>query len=101
MSLVRVRKLVWARGDGMSEYASSSVGDYVVRPAHGGGWEWWLCIKGRTVHADTIEAAKAACQADFERRVLSEIEVVPLSFPDGHGWSECRNYYVKNSARSR
>lgn len=95
MGLIRVRKLVFD-AIGESLLADSSVGIYRVNRVNG-GLHWSLLNETEWVRCDTAEAAIAACQSDFERRVLAEIEVVPLSFSDGHGWSECRNYYVNDN----
>lgn len=100
MGLIQVRKLVWETfGDRHKESnADSAYGQYRIwHPFGDDGFMWMLLNETNWQPVESLESAIAACQADFERRVLAEIEVAPLSFPDGHGWSECRNYYVNDN----
>lgn len=103
MGLIRVRKLAWV-SDGDCQYCETGYGTYAAFSDSSwalvlGSYDDDVDLMVKHGRAETIEAAIAACQADFERRVLAEIEVVPLSFPDGHGWSECGNYYVNDTIR--
>lgn len=72
----RVRNLEWKqaggdikKGEGFSAWGDLSVGPtttYLVRDG------WWLSVDHKTY--PTLEAAKAAAQADYERRILSALE---------------------------
>lgn len=83
---MRVKALEW-REVGELHFALSPLGIYETQDAGGSGW--WIVVDGKSVCFDdglppifqTLEEAKAACQADFARRV-SECVVVDA------GWRE-------------
>ena len=75
----RAKRLVWEpSGVDGGLCAECIAGTYVIRPAHGGGYEWWLCLKGVTRRVETIEQAQAASQADFDQRWLADSEKYDL-----------------------
>lgn len=76
---VRVRKLEWAPSfdemgaNGMRYTARSLVGLYIVTTEiHGQLGARWLTSFGS--YHDTLDAAKAAAQANYERRILAALE---------------------------
>ena len=77
----KVKPLVWtAKG-----YAQTPFGKYLVVREDWSGEEdfWFICFAGKPYgkcgeHA-TLEAAKAAAQADYEARILAAIEPAPVS----------------------
>lgn len=75
----RVKELVWD-----DSYAQTSLGEYSIRRS-GGVWTAFLGDRlvgsGSSTSEDAEAAAKAACQADFDRRIRDAIEEVPAE-PD-------------------
>ena len=80
LTAVKVKPLVWRDFGKEAERAESLFGLYTAM--------WGASINGDTVyltHAgwlkqfDTLEAAKAAAQADYEARILSAVEAVPVA----------------------
>ena len=77
-----VKPLVWAPVLGTNERAHSDGLCYeVAQRTSSGEWFWWLQhIPHRlSVPFSTLEAAKAAAQADYEARILSALQ-------PGDGW---------------
>ena len=80
LTAVKMKPLAWRDFGKEAERAESLFGLYTAM--------WGACINGDTVyltHAgwlkqfDTIEAAKAAAQADYEARIMSAVEAVPVA----------------------
>lgn len=75
---VKVKPLEWGNTSYATPEAFSIVGAYRIVAGWSGGWSASIgksvlaCPDGRTNHA-TVDDAKAAAQADFERRVRSAI----------------------------
>lgn len=81
-SRVEVKALEWGETSYGSPEAYSVVGVYRLNRAGGGGWS--VSIKSEVLHDSdgrtnfaTVEAAKAAAQADYEQRVLSALRSPP------------------------
>lgn len=75
---VQIKPLVWAE---QADYASalSLLGiRYDIAQLTRGGWRVYCPPEGRGDHP-TLEAAKAACQADHEARVLAMLEPGPFA----------------------
>jgi len=70
---VKVKPLEWIDGAGLSYAQTNLVACYSVWDVEDG---LWLCslVDGQF---PTIEAAKAAAQADYERRILSALRDTP------------------------
>lgn len=89
---VKVRELEWKeiyadRGDGQSDFtgewgASCILGVYAINISICGDmhapWELFDADNGKIGNFDTMDAAKAAAQADYERRVMSSLEPAPV-----------------------
>lgn len=72
---VRVRELEWVPGIGDEIIARSAYGKYTIsKPWFTGRGLFWLrgIFNG---NYDTLEAAKAAAQADYRARILAALEV--------------------------
>ncbi|MBN8292865.1 hypothetical protein JI664_12895 [Rhodobacter sp. NTK016B] len=87
---VRVRELVW-REDGNDNdlhVADSVLGLYFIRfdPRANDDTAWMLFLSGKWVCFGTIEAAKAAAQADYERRILAALEPNPAALANDAAW---------------
>jgi hypothetical protein len=76
-SPAQVRALEWSP-DGEGAVASAAFRVYSVWPMPD-GFGWLPAGACETVVLPTLEAAKAACQADYERRILSTLEPAPPS----------------------
>jgi hypothetical protein len=79
---VKVKPLEWVAADEDEEdYVSafSEIGAYSIERLSAGSWELTaeLPSGGECSWYVTIEAAKAAAQADYERRILSALEPSP------------------------
>ena len=84
---VRVKPLVWMfyhanpeTGFLPHETAEGFGGSYLIeyRRGQGGGqYDFWMPERVAGKHFDTLEAAKAAAQADYEARILSALEPQP------------------------
>ena len=74
---VRVKPLVW-KGDSI-RVTANGMGKYYscMRMFHGQKGSGWECDEGDW--HPTIEAAKAAAQADYEARILAALEPQPIS----------------------
>lgn len=73
---VKVKALEWTRG-WMSAEAQTEIGQYTITYRRDGSFEWGIGIlKG---WASSWDEAKAAAQADFERRILSALEATPTA----------------------
>jgi hypothetical protein len=71
---VAVRSLEWM----LDGYAGSALGGYKVGPFHGGwGWKRGNASFSEDRWAETASKAKAAAQAEYERRILSAIIAPP------------------------
>lgn len=73
---VKVKALEWDRRsvDGSNEYADSLLGEYQAWAIGGSGYFYRKAFATGQLAGDTIETAKAAAQADYERRILSTLE---------------------------
>lgn len=73
---VKVKSLEWDRRsvDGSTEYADSLLGEYQVWAIGGSGYFYRKAFATGQPAGDTIETAKAAAQADYERRIRSALE---------------------------
>jgi len=72
-----VKKLVWVdRGEGVhpSYIAHSPVGVYAIARTKGGLFEWWTAALRGKLEVHSLAEAKAAAQADYERRIVSAID---------------------------
>lgn len=81
---VSVKPLKWVdRSDRISpQYvAESIVGSYSIDRTKGGAFLWWTSALRGKVEVRTLEAAKAAAQADYERRIRSALQIEP-AHPD-------------------
>lgn len=94
MALVREKPLEFKPNGDIGICAECIAGTYVIRPAHDGGYEWWLCLIGCTVKVATLEEAKDACQRDFHQRWLRDTYVPPLVWVDGACSSASGRYVV-------
>ena len=54
---------------------------YIVRKVYGGGWKLTGSVPFGQPTIDTLEAAKAAAQADYEARILSVLDMQPTMKP--------------------
>ncbi|MEQ1938589.1 hypothetical protein ABMA46_10065 [Mesorhizobium sp. CN5-321] len=75
---VAVKPLEWYDPGNRIEYADTLLGSYKINASG----SWWL-DNGAMEHCGSREAAKAAAQADYERRILSTI-----AHPVQPGWRE-------------
>jgi hypothetical protein len=82
---VKVKPLVWEDWADVPVRVASAqtiLGRYKVQErASGAGW-MLVFPNGNLTNRDTIEAAKAAAQADYEARILAAIEAVPVAEVD-------------------
>jgi hypothetical protein len=80
LSRPRVKPLVWREysnnGNCMAE---TSIGDYVIEDHGENDWGIWLEDNYSPILGPykTLEEAKAAAQADYERRILEALEPTP------------------------
>lgn len=85
MAGVKVKPLEWDDTCGSST-GSTSIGDYDVDEIEDGLWGMWGAYDGYSSNPisthDTVEEAKAAAQADYERRILAAIEPAPVTLAD-------------------
>lgn len=70
---VKVRELEWEGDDGLHLRAKTAIGDYSVLLIENNGLSSWRGPMDRYENVETFEAAKAAAQADFERRIRSAL----------------------------
>lgn len=79
---VKVKPLVWEDDSIPTReraFASTEIGGYSVVKSHLTGVDYWVTGPGGRKQVDgDFEAAKAAAQADYERRVISAIEAAPV-----------------------
>jgi hypothetical protein len=75
---VRVKALEWS-DQGSTLIAQTAFGGYQIDRFPNNGFGPFHILHGDSFlsHADTLEAAKAAAQADYEARILSAIEAAP------------------------
>lgn len=79
---VVVKPLEWRdRGEGVHpQYvADTVVGGYFIHRTKGGAFQWWTPALRGKVEVHTLEVAKAAAQADYERRILSALSTTPTA----------------------
>lgn len=79
----KVKPLVWEdRGATVNHQfkATTAFGVYYVERDKSGLFNWWTPALRGKVQAHTLQAAKAAAQADYEARILSALE--PAVQPD-------------------
>ena len=84
----KVKPLVWGEDrDADSEDFGAFVARsptvhlrYIVRKVYGGGWKLTGSVPFGQPTIDTLEAAKAAAQQDYEARILAALE--PVAAPD-------------------
>ena len=70
---VKVRELEWEGDDGLHLRAKTAIGDYSVLLIENNGLSSWRGPMDRYENVETFEAAKAAAQADYERRIRSAL----------------------------
>jgi hypothetical protein len=79
---VKVKPLVWEDDSIPTReraFASTEIGGYSVVKSHLTGVDYWVTGPGGRKQVDgDFEAAKAAAQADYERRVISALECAPV-----------------------
>jgi len=70
---VRVKPLEWLEREDSSFRGASAIGYYHIFP--GTGFSYDLCgpVGGRLATYKRLDEAKAAAQADYERRILSAL----------------------------
>jgi hypothetical protein len=78
--IVKVKPLVWQEAyDGNHRkgdlYCTRSPVSFAPIAAHRKHDGWWLNVDCKTYH--TLEAAKAAAQADYEARILAALDLTP------------------------
>lgn len=74
----RVKPLEWGNGEGEIVTA-----DYAISAESG---TWFVFRRGTLVgHGATLEAAKAAAQADYEARILAALQDRPTPTDGGEG----------------
>lgn len=83
---VKVKALEWDRSsvDGLIEYADSLLGEYQVWAIGDTGYFYRQSFATGQPAGENIEAAKAAAQADYERRILSALTTEPAAPEDYH-----------------
>lgn len=87
---VTVKPLVWRQQSRDCHVAHTALGDTAVQnESHAlapDRWGWWSAGSAEddspSGYAVTIEAAKAAAQADYEARILSALEPTPTPLPE-------------------
>lgn len=77
-----VKGLEWVKHDSVAHIANTIVGPYIAEPCGSGEYRAWLPddkkLATRMMRGFySLEAAKAAAQADFEARILSALEHQP------------------------
>lgn len=86
-----VKPLVWRTlqdkyDGGRGHYGTGAFGHwYCVHRRKSGVWDIVHHVDGKSIHLeprDTIEAAKAAAQADYEARILSVLDMQPTVSPE-------------------
>lgn len=73
----KVKPLVWGRAErnGMTEQADCPNGRYYIAERGEYGWLWFRPNYPTSMgRASTMDAAKAAAQVDYERRILEALE---------------------------
>lgn len=89
--VVAVRPLEWVdRGDGVHPrfIARTIVGDYAIDKTKGGAFAWWVPVLRGKIEEHTLDAAKAAAQADYEARIRSALVVEPVK-GEPVAWLRC------------
>lgn len=84
----RVKALEWTRNlHGITQWAETPFGSYAIDPTRSRPMRFmWSGITGDWMAADTEAQAKAAAQADYERRILSALaEPAGEAEPVKHG----------------
>ena len=73
---IRVKPLEWIENPNLGE--GGWLGGSHIGPTYHAMDDGWSVHRGMFWHgADTLEAAKAAAQADYEARILDALEVTP------------------------
>lgn len=105
---VKVKQLEWT--DNYARYASNPWGGYsiVSRCGPDASWEWsgWRqSSRGDIDESDddyqTVSEAKAAAQADYETRILSALDVTPITLADapaGSGMIDVEQSFLQDVA---
>jgi hypothetical protein len=91
---VKVKPLVW---EAITENVHETIGFnsvYQVRIGTDGVVRWQERYMGDWQSVDTIEAAKAAAQADYESRTLAALDLTPQPAPDVARLVEAAKAYV-------
>lgn len=88
---VKVKALEWRDREGVHpRYVAAAItGDYFIDRTKGGAFSWWTAALRGKVEVHTLDAAKAAAQADYERRILSALSPSPSGWDAGAargGW---------------
>ena len=77
---LRVKPLVWEdRGHAVHPQlkAQTAFDTYYVNRSKSGLWDWWSTTLRGKIEVRTIEAAKAAAEADHAARIAAMIEETP------------------------
>lgn len=77
---VTVKPLEWEDHEGQS-YAIGAGAEYLVELSHNGSW-YYEDVAGPF---DSLDAAKAAAQADYEARIMAAIQIGPAPAPPSEG----------------
>ena len=80
--LVRVKPLEWEERIGVTGTydAKTPIGSFIASVTDEGRGHWFIVgLSGSNYIGTTVEEAKAAAQADYERRILSAIELDVLA----------------------
>lgn len=75
--VVRVKGLEWESCIPRACFAQTDILTYRIYETVDGAM-WFLEGRAERLHADTIDAAKSAAQADYEQRIMAAIEIERL-----------------------